>query len=110
MNKEPISYYDILGVNPNATDQAIQAAYRRLASKYHPDKHPQNSKIATFRFQILQEAYRHLKNQKTRAAYNKRFKGKLIAGNDNQKPSSGWRGFWTLLSPVLTKEKQSDGR
>jgi hypothetical protein len=32
-------YYDTLGVSPGATDSEIKSAYRRLAQKYHPDKH-----------------------------------------------------------------------
>lgn len=48
--------YDVLGVEPSATDTQIRKAYYRLAQQFHPDKHP-NDEHATTKFQSISEAY-----------------------------------------------------
>ena len=38
--------YDILGVAPDATDEEVAKAYKRLAKRYHPDLHPDDAAAA----------------------------------------------------------------
>ena len=53
--------YKVLGVSPNATDEEIKQAYRRLAKKYHPDRNP-DDKEAARKMQEVNAAYEQIKN------------------------------------------------
>lgn len=62
-------FYDILGVNRDASDDEIKKAYRKLAMKYHPDRNP-DSKEAEEKFKEAKEAYEILSDGQKRAAYD----------------------------------------
>ena len=62
-------FYDILGVNRDASDEDIKKAYRKLAMKYHPDRNP-DSKEAEDKFKQCKEAYEILSDSQKRAAYD----------------------------------------
>ena len=49
-------YYEVLGVQKNATDEELKKAYRKLAKQNHPDLHP-GDKEAEARFKEINEAY-----------------------------------------------------
>lgn len=53
--------YKVLGVSPNATDDEIKQAYRRLAKKYHPDRNPGDAEAAK-KMQQVNAAYERIKN------------------------------------------------
>ena len=53
--------YKVLGVSPDATDEEIKQAYRRLAKKYHPDRNP-DDKEAARKMQEVNAAYEQIKN------------------------------------------------
>ena len=62
-------YYDILGVNRDATQEEIKKAYRKLAIKYHPDRNPGDKK-AEEKFKKINEAYSVLSDESKRAQYD----------------------------------------
>ena len=61
-------YYEILGVDKNATQNDIKRAYRKLARKFHPDV--SDVPDAEEKFKQLGEAYEVLKDPEKRAAYD----------------------------------------
>jgi len=63
-------YYEVLGVNRDADDEAIKKAYRKLAMKWHPDRNPDNPK-AEEHFKEAKEAYEVLGDPQRRAAYDR---------------------------------------
>ncbi|NLC87421.1 MAG: molecular chaperone DnaJ [Clostridiaceae bacterium] len=63
-------YYEILGVDKNATDEELKKAYRKMAKKYHPDANPDNKVEAEAKFKEVNEAYETLSNAQKRRMYD----------------------------------------
>jgi len=76
--------YALLGVTKNAEADAIKKAYRKLASKLHPDKNPGNS-AAEARFKQVNRAYDVLGDAKKRAIYDEFGEDGLREGFDPEK-------------------------
>ena len=53
--------YKVLGVSPDASDEEIKKAYRRLAKEYHPDRNPGDQEAAK-KMQQINDAYDQIKN------------------------------------------------
>ena len=62
-------YYEVLGVNRDASEEEIKKSYRKLAMKWHPDRNPDNPK-AEDNFKDAKEAYEMLSDAQKRAAYD----------------------------------------
>lgn len=63
-------YYEILGVNRDATQEEIKRAYRQMARKYHPDVNREDPNAAE-KFKEINEAYEVLSDPQKRAAYDR---------------------------------------
>lgn len=79
-------YYEILGVNKDATKHEIHKAFRQLAKKYHPDKN--KDKGAQDEFIKIFKAYETLSDEKKRKEYDDRSKQQQHHGSFS---SSGWQ-------------------
>jgi molecular chaperone DnaJ len=62
-------YYEVLGIQKDASKDDIKKAYRKLAIQYHPDKNPGN-KEAEEKFKEATEAYEILSDDQKKAAYD----------------------------------------
>jgi len=63
-------YYEVLGVDRNASAAEIKSAYRKLALQYHPDKNPGNTE-AEEKFKEASEAYACLSDPEKRSRYDR---------------------------------------
>ncbi len=69
MAEQKRDYYEVLGVDKNADDDALKKAYRQLAKKYHPDMNP-GDKEAEAKFKEASEAYAVLSDADKRRQYD----------------------------------------
>ena len=63
------NYYQILGVNKDASQEEIKAAYRNLSKKYHPDLNNGDPE-AEKRFKEINEAYQALNRKNNHSRFN----------------------------------------
>lgn len=55
--------FNILKIPENSTEDQIKKAYKKLAAKWHPDKNPNNIKLANLKFKEISNAYRSLTDE-----------------------------------------------
>jgi molecular chaperone DnaJ len=89
-------FYEILGVNRDASSEDIKKAYRKLAMKHHPDRNPDNPK-AEAQFKEAKEAYEILSDEQKRTAYDQYGH----AGVDPQARGGGGGGFGDAFSDIF---------
>jgi curved DNA-binding protein CbpA len=110
MTRRLHSHYDTLRVDRGASPEHVRTAYRRLAQKFHPDKHSGKSAAALVMAEINQ-AYEVLSDTGQRAAYDSwldvedsRSRGDAAAAvfTPDRFGWAGWLLFATTLLAVLT--------
>lgn len=79
-SKAQRDYYEVLGIQRNATPEEIKKAFRRLARQYHPDVNKEDN--AADKFKEINEAYEVLSDQQKRAMYD-RFGHSMPGGSGN---------------------------
>lgn len=90
-------YYEILGVDQDASSSDIKRAYRKLAMKYHPDRNPGN-KDSEQKFKEAAEAYSVLSDDQKRSRYNQ-FGHAGIGMGDTGTP--GFEGFHMTMEDIF---------
>jgi molecular chaperone DnaJ len=93
-------YYEVLGVEKNASKDEIKKAYRKLAIMYHPDKNPGN-KEAEEKFKEATEAYEVLGDDQKKSAYDQfGFAGVEGIGGAGGFNAQTFRGFEDIFGDL----------
>ena len=87
------NYYNLLGVDKQASEQDIKKAYRRMAMKWHPDKNRDNIAFAEKKFKEINEAYETLSDKEKRQIYDLYGKDASKSPNNFSKTGSPFSGF-----------------
>lgn len=94
-------YYETLGVERDADENKLKAAFRKLAMKWHPDRNP-GDKTSEVRFKEINEAYEVLKDNDKRAAYDRYGHAAFENGNGGFGSAAGFgAGFASSFSDIF---------
>jgi DnaJ-class molecular chaperone len=94
------SFYKILGISEQATQEEIKRAYRQLSLKCHPDKNPGDNE-AIGRFQKISEAYETLGNAEKRQEYDMVSKNPFARMGGMGMPHGGMGGVHVNMDDIL---------
>ncbi|MCL7040111.1 hypothetical protein MKW94_003380 [Papaver nudicaule] len=91
-----MGHYEVLGLSKNASKNEIKDAFRKLALKYHPDKHSESSQRVkdgvTQKFRQISEAYAVLSDDRKRADYNNFTSTSSSSSSSSSYGTAGSRG------------------
>ncbi|MBI1820410.1 MAG: molecular chaperone DnaJ [Nitrospirae bacterium] len=89
-------YYEVLGVDPNASEEDIKKAFRKMAMKHHPDRHKGDKKEEE-NFKEVNEAYSVLSDSQKRKIYDQYGHEGVAAGAG----AGGFGGFSDVFSDIF---------
>ena len=98
---EKRDYYEVLGVEKNASADEIKKAYRKKAIQYHPDKNP-GDKEAEEKFKEAAEAYDVLSNPDKRARYDQFGHAGMSGAAGNGGPFGGFSGGGMSMDDIFS--------
>ncbi|PFH54368.1 hypothetical protein AMATHDRAFT_635 [Amanita thiersii Skay4041] len=109
-DQESVDLYAVLQLTQDATTDDIKKAYRRLALRYHPDKHATANEAAKvdalLKFQQVGFAYAVLTDDKKRKRYDKT--GKTSEVFDFGEGEDGWDSYFEDLFDRVTRDKLNE--
>lgn len=97
-----MNYYEILGVDRNASSQELKRAYKKLAKKWHPDLNRDNLKVAEEKMKEINIAYSTLSDEVARLDYNKKLDAETAQSNKSGRQSTGGAGQKTSARTTST--------
>ncbi len=94
------NYYHVLGLSENASQEEIRAAFKKMAVKYHPDKHPDKPRMED-KFKEVNQAYQILSNEYEKARYDLKLQYRKFSTSSTSNPYS-YPGKRRYGRPVYT--------
>ncbi|PSQ96145.1 MAG: molecular chaperone DnaJ [Bacteroidetes bacterium SW_9_63_38] len=93
----PSDYYDVLGVDSDASQDEIKKAYRKKAMEYHPDRNPDDPE-AEQKFKQASEAYDVLSDPETRKRYDRYGQDGLGQSGGGRRGGQGFQDIEDIFS------------
>jgi len=100
----PKNYYIVLGISSDSTQEAIKAAYRKLAKEFHPDLYGKHTP-----FLIIQEAYSVLSDPVRRKSYDNTLHENRKKSKQYRRNVDGMRGYsHEKIEPLIPEQGPVD--